>query len=134
MSRGVKLDVIVRQGADFRLSFRPFDELPVVNIGPDGTSTTSNGTPSDLTGLTFHSQFRGKDTKGPVEATAVFETEDRDGQTWVTLHLPNAVTRAMNEPKGVYDVEAVDPDGEVIELLYGSYTLALEATRTEVTP
>ncbi|BDP42934.1 hypothetical protein DAETH_29030 [Deinococcus aetherius] len=126
-----ELDRPVRQGADFYLAFQLYDELPT----PD-----SQGRFTDLTGLTFRSQFRAGGVAGDVELEVVdadFIREiDEFGEPWVVLHRRghdperSTDTRRMTAAAGAYDIEVVDGT-EVREVLYGDYDLAYEATRLE---
>lgn len=138
MSRGAKLALEIRQGADFWLLFQLFDEPPGETVTPEGMVVTP-GVPTDLTGLTFRAQFRAPDTKGAVEIEALpsdFQEVTRDvngvAQPFVQLHFPHGRTALMTAANGVYDIEMVDPAADTVtEVMYGPYTLALEVTRSE---
>lgn len=124
----------IEQGADYRLAFALFDQLPDAVSTGDGTIYTG-GVLTDLTGLRFQSQFRATDAMGAVQATApnnLFSVEDSGGIRWVVMHLPHTMTSAIQARRGVYNIEVVDPVAdEIIRLIEGEWEMSPDATRPE---
>ena len=122
-SRGVRLDLLVRQGA---------------TLGPHNCVLTNpNGTPVDLTGCTIQGQVR-KDplSTGTPDATFVIEYTDRIAGKF-SFTIPHAVTAALaageyqdsQESLYQWDMELVDSQSRIIPLWYGDFLNFREVTR-----
>jgi hypothetical protein len=86
---------------------------------------------TDLTGYTARMQIRAtldSDTV-LVELTtgAGITIDGAAGQ--ITLHLDDTETAALDWCDGIYDLEIVDPDGNVMRLLKGPVEVDPEVTR-----
>lgn len=131
--RGIKLDLLIRQGADFFFPpFRLFSEAPQEVIS-GGLVTVTPGVILPLTGLTFAGQFRSPDQKGKLEAGGLAVLSfaligSGDVQT-VNPTLSAAATAQFSGPAGTYDIEVTDSAGVTRELYYGTWTLALQTTK-----
>jgi len=114
-------DVIVEQGADFRLALRWL---------------SANGTPVDLTGYTAESQMRASHSSVSVvlsfSSTAGISSPTRillgGAAGTVILEADAVATRAVTLRQGVYDVEVTSPAGAVTRLAEGRFLLSREVT------
>lgn len=119
---GEKLDLLIRQGADFG---------PVLGI-----LLNPNLTPVNLTGCTVRGQIRRRALDAVVVATLVCVITDAPAGKY-TFGLPLAVTTAMaagarpEDPLSRYewDLELLDALGRVTPLRYGSVVVLREVTR-----
>lgn len=109
-------DVVVTKGSTFRLNL-------VLKSGL---------TPMDLTGFKARSQMR-EEYESP-DAFLTFNSDDStillggvDGT--VKLIASDVNTAAITAESGVWDLELIDPLGEVQQFLYGKVTIRQEATR-----
>jgi hypothetical protein len=110
------LDLIVYQGATFRKLITWTAEDTLVN----------------LTGWSARMQLRSRHTSTTVLASLTTENSKiilGGAAGTVDLNLTAAETAALTRTKGVYDLEMIDPNGVVIRLLEGSFTLKKEVTR-----
>jgi hypothetical protein len=128
----VVCDLVVSQGADntyrFRYGTQAADDAETVWV--------------DLTGWSARSQFRyGPGGEVWVSLTSTVPTPlgstltlDTDG--YVTVHLHHTETEqaawtSYARRGGVWDVELVDPAGEVVRLAMGSVVVSQDVTRDE---
>lgn len=87
------------------------------------------GLPMDLTGWTVHGQVR----ETPESATVLYEWQSpgnahtADGK--VTITVAPAVSAAWLWSRGVYDIEATSPSGQVVRVSEGQVTVSREVTR-----
>lgn len=140
MPRGLNLDAEFVQGKIFEVPIWIYSVPPGVSL-PSGTPTP--GTLQDITGWTFSAKFRTGSTTGQPQITLTDADFIRNvavsGEALncsVLLRVPTARTKAPTGPglpgltgdPGVYDAEAVRADNEALELLYGKFTTALEAS------
>lgn len=112
MTRGAKLDLLIRQGVTFFRSFR---------------ARQPNGLPVDLTGCLTRGFVRKSHHSAEffsLNAVIVNAT----GGEW-SLNLSAAETANIRFVRGVYDVEIEFPNGLVRELIYGNVLIAPEVTR-----
>lgn len=86
---------------------------------------------TDLTGYTARMQIR-----ADIDAdTVLVELTTSDGITidgpagQIALHLDDTRTAALDWCDGVYDLELIDPDGNVMRLLKGPVEVDPEVTR-----
>lgn len=90
-----------------------------------------NGDLLDLTGYSARMQFR----RGIPSSVVEFELTSNDDLTLggaagtIAMLIDAETTAAMSFNQWVYDLELVEPDGEVIRLLSGRATLSREVTR-----
>lgn len=97
-------------------------------------------TPLDLTNWSARMQIREKTSSSAVAAELTTENggivfeEDRDGEgqliesrVHLVLHPPQ--TDALTLKRGVYDLEMVDPLGNVGRILQGAVTIIPQVTR-----
>lgn len=110
-------DISIKQGATFRLA----------------VTYKIDGVPVDMTGFSARMQLRpAYDSKLLVTnlTSAVsggLTIDDEDGR--VNILIPAEKTANITTLEGVYDLEVVNPSGEVIRLLSGKFTLSREVTR-----
>jgi len=120
-SIGARLDLTVRQGADFkvRMTFRNADNSLL-----------------DLTGVTPRAQLR--DSYTSVDATNfVIAVAPDPTQGWVDLSLTNAATAALtcgptetsSKSLKLWDLEFLDSAGKVSAILYGEVRVFREITK-----
>ncbi len=126
-------DLIISQGADQDFAFR-------------WGSRDSDGGPvayHDLSAWSGRAQVRTRvggevwltfATGGATEAGSTL-TLDADGYVRIHLHHAETRTPAWNKPariSGVWDLELVDPTGEVIRLVEGNVTVSQSVTRDDL--
>jgi hypothetical protein len=115
-----KYSITVVKGSTFRLNLALTTGAPAV--------------PIDLTGYKARSQMRYE-----YESTDAFLTFTSDDTTLVlggalgtiSMMATATDTAAIDVYSGVWDLELVDPTGDVQQLLYGSVSIRQEATRNE---
>ncbi len=111
-----KHDLTVIKGSTFKLTI----------------TLDAGASPLDLTGFKARAQMREE-----YESTNAFLTFTSDDSTitlggvdgTVILKASATNTAAIIVDSGVWDLELVDPTGEVQQVLYGSVTIRQEATR-----
>lgn len=92
----------------------------------------ANNTPVNLTGYTGRCQFRTshQDPNAALDLTTANGGVIVDGLTGkITLYATDVQTAALMADKYLYDVEIVDPTGDVSRLVYGAVTMVKEITR-----
>ena len=117
MSAG-QLDITIEQGADWSI----------------GILVTRAGVALPLTGYSARMQIRAKVTSTDVLlslTSGVGGGIDVGGSpsNRLVIHVHNTVSAAWTWRKGVYDLELIDGNGEVIRLLEGAVTVSAEVTR-----
>lgn len=120
-------DLYLEQGATFSFSFTWTTGVE----DPANPGSYLPGTPYDLTGWTGRMQVRptvDSDTKS-VDATTENNMIILGADGTVQVHLPDTETDKVTYKKGVYDLELVDPTGQVIRLLQGKVICSLNVTR-----
>lgn len=89
----------------------------------------TNGTPRDLTEWTARAQVRAQIT----DAATLFEFEDDgitcDSDGYVTLAVTPVQSAAWTWRDGYFDVELVDPTGQVARIAQGAVRVSPEVTR-----
>ena len=121
-------DLVISQGADNTYAYR---------YGIDDGETV---TWVDLTGWDARAQIRSRPGAeiwlslgvDPAEASRII----LDAQGYVTIHLDHTTTEApeWNSParaQGVWDLELVNPGGEVIRLVMGAVLVSADVTRDD---
>lgn len=120
---GEKMDLLIRQGADF---------------GPvTATLTDPDGSPCDLTGCTFRGHIRRTRLSAELVAAFAFEIAADPTTGVVAWGLDNATTAAIEAgettrdraSRYVYDIEMEDASGRVTPVLYGDVIVQSESTR-----
>lgn len=120
-SIGAKLDLVIRQGADFRLRL---------------TFRNADTTPLDLTNITPRAQLR--DSYVSTTSTSfTFEIAPTPTDGWMDLILSNTATAALtcgpdeasNKSLKVWDLEFVDSAGVVTGMVYGDARVFREITK-----
>jgi hypothetical protein len=117
--------LLIEQGATFTLGFTWHQEGDVVN------GVVTAGDPYDLTGWTARMQLRQKQGS-PVllEATTENGKITLGGTTGrVDVKFTDADTGSLTVASGRYDLELVDPAGDVLRLLQGSVTVDANITQ-----
>lgn len=110
-------DLILEQGTTWR---QPF------------TWESSPGVPVDLTGWTARMQVR-ETASSP--AVLLDLTTSNNGLVisaltgTITTHVTDTVTSALSFTSAVYDLELIDPSGNVTRLVRGNVMLSPEVTR-----
>lgn len=111
----------IKQGATFRQRF-------VYKAG----NSVATASPVDITGFTGRAQMRPDFTSTAVHA---HWTTENGGMALggasgeITLISSAADTELMPAEKGVWDLELVSPEGEVIRLIEGQAEVSPEVTR-----
>lgn len=113
-----KVKLTIYQGATFRWS-----------------ATLKSGSPAvvtDLTGYTARMQVRADITS--AEALLDLTTENGgivlgDAAGTIDLFVSAADTTAIDWTDGVYDLELIAPNGDVIRRIYGTVSVSPEVTR-----
>lgn len=110
-------DIVIKQGATLRFT----------------VTYKIDGVPVDMTGFSARMQLRPAYDSKLLVANL---TSDEDGgltidaeEGRVNVLIPAEKTANITTPEGVYDLEVVNPSGEVIRLLPGKFTLSREVTR-----
>ena len=113
------IDLTIYQGATFHRTWKLTKE--------------SDGLPYNLTSWTARMQVREKKTS--LETLLDLTTENGGiiidvtvEESKYSIYISPAQTAALTN-KGVYDLELVDPQGEVIRIQEGKVTLSKEVTR-----
>lgn len=117
-------DLVISQGADQTFTYRYGQS--------DGASTSW----VDLTGWTARAQLRDR-PGGTVWASLTSQDDDGsritlDNLGYVSVVLTHTTTEdsAWNRrTDGVWDLELVNPDGEVLRLVMGKVTVSADVTR-----
>lgn len=91
----------------------------------------TDGEPIDLTGYTARMAI--KETIDADEVALLLTTENSriiitPATGSVLLYLSDAETAAFNIDRGVYDVELIQPGGEVMRLMQGDVTIDQNVT------
>lgn len=119
----VRCDVVVEQGATFRIEF--------TWLGPDGI-------PVDLTDYTARSQFRAAHGDVDVLLDLSSESDVLADDTYIDLGGPSGLiilhakpdaTRELTATRAVFDVELTAPSGDVYRLAEGRAFITREVTR-----
>lgn len=92
----------------------------------------ANNVPVDLTAYTGRCQFRASyaETVPALNMTTLnggILIDEPAGQ--ITLYATDVQTAALTADKYFYDLEIIDPAGDVSRLIYGTVTLVKEITR-----
>lgn len=109
-----KLNLLVEQGATFSKTL----------VWKDKNKRAIN-----LTGYTARMQIR----KTVGDATVIYELTTANGRITfpaagtIKLNIPAAVTSTLQS--GVYDLEMIAPNGDVLRLIEGKVTVSPEVTR-----
>ena len=116
------IDLTIYQGATFRRSW--------------ALTSESDGSPYNLTAWTARMQIREKKTSETVLLELTTENggiiiEVTPEESKYTIYISADQTAAFTG-KGVYDLELVDPQGEVIRIQEGKVSLSTEVTRPVV--
>lgn len=113
-----KLKLTIKQGATFRRGLK--------------WKTGTPAAPVDLTGYTARMQIREEVTSADVLATL---TTENGGITLggaagtIVLYLSPVATAAFDWESGVYDIEMIAPNTDVIRLVEGGIVVSPEVTR-----
>ena len=113
-----ELDIYIEQGATFRKTLT--------------WKTGSPATPVDLTGYSARLQVRAKiDDAEPLLSLTTENGGLALGTTdgTIALYLSATATGALGWKKGVYDLEMIAPNTDVIRLVAGSVAVSREVTR-----
>jgi len=122
-----KKNLTIEQGATWR------DSYTLLQPAPAGTPIASR-LPVDLTGYSTRMQVR----PDYASATVLLELTPANGRITITpasgkldLYISDADTAALTftDTPAVYDLELIEPGGDVIRLLKGTVTLSPEVTR-----
>lgn len=111
----------IKQGATFRQKF-------VYKAG----ASVNNAAPVDLSGFTGRAQMRPDYNSTAVHASWTTENGGMllGGPTGeITLFSSASDTELMPAEKGVWDLELVSPDGEVLRILEGTTEVTPEVTK-----
>lgn len=115
----IRLNAKIPQGATYK--------------GFDFTYYQSDGvTPFDLTGYSARMHFRAKhsDPDPPLyEADSTGDITLGGATGKIQVVIPAATTAAWTFKCAVYDLELIEPDGEVVRLLEGIVHITPEVTR-----
>ena len=124
------LPLKIKQGATFTRGFNWHLPGPIV----DGKRTP--GDPYDLTGWTARMQIRKKQgAEILLEATTENGRLILGGATGrVTMRFDAQATSALTSKSGEYDLELIDPDGNVFILLEGRVTVDPNITQAAGEP
>ena len=114
-----QIDLTIYQGATFKREWT--------------VSRVSDGAPYSLTGWTGRMHIRPKKTSDIlfIELTTEnggVEIETTLEESKYTIYISSVQTAAL-QLKGVYDLELIDPQGEVIRIQEGKVLLSMEVTR-----
>lgn len=120
--RALEYDLVVEQGADFRLTllFSDSAHIPVNLTGFSAAAQMRTNHAAASVLLAFSSS-------PPPLATSRIWLGGTAGT--VILEADADATRALTFRQGVYDVEVTSPTGEVYRLAEGRVTLSREVTR-----
>ena len=114
----IRLNAVIPQGATYK--------------GFDFVYRDPNDTPIDLTGYTARMHFREKHTDPDPPLYAATDGDDitlGGAAGTIVIVIPAATTAAWTFKTAVYDLELVEPDGEVVRLVEGRITVTPEVTR-----
>lgn len=110
-------DITIEQGATFKLNLLWEDPA---------------GDPIDVTGYTARMQVREKYTSTTTLLSLTSAAGDivlGDTAGTIDITASAVATAAIDEKRGVYDLELVSPGGEVTRLIRGCVTITPEVTR-----
>jgi hypothetical protein len=119
--------LLIEQGATWR------DSYTLLQPAPAGTPI-ADLLPINLTGYSARMQIR----PDYASATVLLELTQANGRIAITpasgniaMHISAADTAALTftDAPAVYDLELIEPSGDVIRLLKGSVTLSPEVTK-----
>ena len=112
-----KLDLIIEQGATFKQGFEYVNAagFPISIVGWDARMQIRQ-TKQDPLFILELTVSNGRISLGGLAGT-------------IDLTIPSSVTAALNFTQAVYDLELIDPIGDVIRLIEGKVILSYEVTK-----
>lgn len=125
-----RLDFVVRRGSTLRRSVTWYSD-PVWTDRTETELNTIASTPVDLTGYTGRMQVRADDRTNTLVETL---TTENGGLTFggvagtITFYLSDAATEAITADDNVYDLEIIEPGGDVVPFLAGKFTMKDQIT------
>lgn len=125
-----RLDFTIRRGSTLRRSITWYSD-PVWKDRRETELDTDNSTPVDLTGYTARMQIRDARTQQILvqELTTLnggITLGTVDGK--ITFFMSDADTQAVVEDENVYDLELIQPGGDVIPFLAGTFNMQDQIT------
>lgn len=114
-----KLNLLINQGATFRhkLYWKDGKKKPIDITGYTGRLQARTDYSAQEAYITLTTANGGIDINGSAGEVAIYMSDEQ--------------TAALSVLKGVYDLELVAPNGDVIRLVQGTVTLSLEVTKVE---